>query len=201
MSDFKIIKLLCTGDSRSATVDGVSELYFADSIKLYLKDLPDLDIASARVDLYTVTAPAGHIAETLPSGFSGVVDKPYDFYCTLDLNTPETEDLMDPLAPGDPVPTRLIVSDTNGVWADVEFNLYANPAASSSGQPPIVGDPFVTESALATALTPYLLTTDSIDKSSLNIDLTAVQSLPTLSPADREVRFNALLTVLLSATA
>lgn len=198
MAEFKVLKLLCDGDSRSATVDGITELYFGDSIKMYLKGLPNADINTLRVDLFSRTSPAGLLAQTLPGNFSLVPDKPYDFYCTLSLLTASIDTLFEAQIPGEAYQTRLIVSDTNGTWADVEFPLFHNPALSAASLPPLVDNPFITAAAVNSLLNKYLLATKSLDKAALSAGVTEVQNLPTLTPAQREARFNALLVLLAS---
>jgi len=208
MADFKELILLCLAGTRSCTIKGIRDLYYGDAIKLFIKGVPDADVASLQVDLFTETSPAGLLAQKKPTtgpavaAFTAVTDRPGEFYCSLDLLTSEIDDYLTDQGqkPGDPVPAHLIVSDDNGVWADVGMPLYHSPAYSAVTSPPLVNDPFVTESELATALEDYLLLTDAIGKSALNTDLLAVQAMATGNAAQRELKFDALITALVSAT-
>ena len=209
VAEFKEVKMSCEPKTRFATVAGIKDLYFGDSIKLYLKNLPLADVDTLRADLWSQTSPAGLLASAAPTtgpldgvvaAFSAVPNKPYDWYCTLDLLTGEIETALTSQTPGEPYPVHLIVGDTNGVWVDAGMNLYHNPALSAETIPPLAGDPFVSGSALATALEPYALIDDTVDRSDLYADLLVVQAMPTLNPAQSEARFNALLALLVSVS-
>ena len=200
VDDFKQLKLIASTNARSATVDGIVDLYYGDSIKLYVKNLPKADVDTLRADLYSKPNAAGILAQCLPESFAAVAGKPHDFYATLTLFTDEIKDYLEDAEAGEPLLTQLVISDTNGVWVDITLDLYPNPQLDGEIPPPIVSDPYIRESDLESALSDYLLTEDSIDKADLNTDLLAVQALPTLTAAEREARFNALLTALITAT-
>ena len=198
--EFKVLKLLCKPNARSATVDGIVDLYYKDSIKLYLKNLPLADVDTLRADLYSKPDVAGILAQVLPTNFSQVTGKPHDFYATLSLFTDELKAYLTDAEAGEPLEAQLQVSATNGTWVDRTLEIYPNPAAMEEIPPPTVTDPYLKESDLTAALADYLLIDDSIDKASLNAALDAVNVMSTLTAAEREARFNALLSALITAT-
>ncbi len=201
MASFKLLKLLCDQATRTTTVSGLSDLYYGDSIKLYLHGLPDLDITTVAATLFSTSSPPGLLAQTLAAGFSAVTDKPEDWYCTLDLLTDEIKDLFVAQTPGDPQSTHLTITDDNGTFIDVELPLYHSPHFAEENLAPIVGDPYVTESELAAELLAYLKIVDSIDKDDLQTAMLLVQAMPTLTPAQSEARVTALISALVTATA
>jgi len=200
VDDFKQLKLIASTNARSATVDGIVDLYYGDSIKLYVKGLPKADLATLRADLYSKPNAASILAQVLPTNFANVTNKPYDFYATLTLFTDELKDYLTDQEAGEPNQTQLVISDTSGVWIDITLDLYPNPQLDGEVPPAIVTDPYIKESDLDTALEDYLEITDAIDKDTLNTSLDAVDALPTLTPSNREARFQALLDALITAT-
>lgn len=205
--EFKVLKFLCSPVSREAAAKGLQDLYYTDAVKFYVSGLPDADVASLRVDIHTETSPAGLLAYAAPDGgtpaFMEVTNTPGSFYCTLDLDTSEISDYMTDQAqqPGVPVPVHVIVSDANGVWADVAMNLYHTPGAAASSTPPLSDDPFVRDSELTAALGDYLLSADSVDKAVLNASMTDAQALPTANAAQFEAKLDAVIAAIISATA
>lgn len=197
---FKLLKLIVTTNTRSAVVDGVVDLYHGDSVKLYVKGLPRVDLGSLRADLYPRAPATGVLARVLPGSFALVPGRPHDFYATLDLFTDEIKAYLSEAEAGVPKLVQLHVSDAYGVCVDLTLDVYPNPQLAEEPANPVPTDPYVKESELVTALGQYLLTADSIDKAALNTAAHLVSAMPKLSPAQSEARVDALIAALITAT-
>ena len=97
-------------------------------------------------------------------------------YVTLNLRTDGMKDLTEASVAGTPVQVRLYVVDSVKTWLDQEVDVYPNPllAGSATATP---GDRFVTVGELH----------DIAE---------TLAAMPTLNAADREARFNRLITML-----
>lgn len=176
IDEFKTVTFRLDRSSRAASCDFAERLHYGDDLKLVFTGVSGIDQPSAEVALFPQT-----IATTTSLGsggtagsFSFVEGRTDAIYCTLSLLTVPLKALVDAVTPGTPVTVRLYLADSEKTWLDTDIDIYPSPIKATYS-PATAGDRYVTLGDL-----------DAV--------VAAVQAMPTLTAADREARFNALLT-------
>lgn len=177
MSDgFKEATFRIDAGSRSATLDSADTFHYGDSLVLTFAGVPDIDLATATLGIFAKTAGNYTAAVTVAAGdmhyVSGTTDS---VYCLASLLTSAVKTAVDAMIPGTPATFRLYLRDSGATFLDQDIEIYPSPLTNASPATP--GDVYVTAAQIKAV-------TD------------AVALMPTLTAAQREARFAALLTLL-----
>ena len=178
MSDgFKEVTFRIDAGARTATLDASDVVHYGDSLVLTFVGVPGINIASASLGIFVKTAGNYTAAVTVAAGdmhFSpGSVDT---VYCLASLLTTEVKAAVDAQLPGVPATLRLYLRDSEATFLDQDIDVYPSPLVSASPATP--GDLYITAAAVKAII-------DGVG---------GVAAMPTLTAAQREARFVALLT-------
>jgi len=184
--DFRTLILRVDASIKSAVADGFQTLSAGDSVKVVLTNLPGATVGSLELFLFSKASPAVALV-TPATSFAAVPGRHDSFYATLDLASAALTSAMSALEPGEPLVARLYVADANVVWADTDISIYPSPHLDQSSWP----DPEA----------PFAREDDVILKADLLAGVTPIVAMPTLTAAQREARFEALLQLLSSLSA
>lgn len=177
MSDgFKNVTFRIDEGSRSATLDSGDTVHYGDSLVMKFCGVAGIDPDTATLGLFAKTAGNYSAAVSVAAGnilFSpGTTDT---VYCLVSLLTSEVKKAVDAVLPGSPAVFRIYLRDAEATFLDQDIEVYPSPLVSASPSAP--GDVYVTAAQIKAV-------TDS------------VAAMPTLTAAQREARFAALLTLL-----
>lgn len=179
--DFRTLTLRVDPSTKGAVAEGFVPLSQGDSVKLILTSLPGADLSTLAFYIFSkATTPVALI--TPATAFAVVPGRHDSFYTSADISSSALTSALVALEPGEPLTVRLYVADTNVVWADCDIDIYRAPHLSQESWP----DP---ES-------PFAREEDVILKTDLAAGLAPIIVMPTLTAAQREARFNALLELL-----
>lgn len=183
LADFRTLTLRISPTTKSATAEGFSVLSQGDSIKLVLTNLPGADVSSLSFYLFTKATPPEALISPATS-FAEVPDSSNSFYASADISSATLTTALASVLPGNALVARLYVADSNAVWADCDIAIQPSPHLSAESWP-------VPEA-------PFAETPQVILRSDLLTGLAPISIMPTLSAAQREARFEALLSMLTS---
>lgn len=169
--DFKTITFRVDLESRTASLEGPRVLHYGDSLKLVFTGL-----YGCRKDSLTAgfISPSEEAYSTGGLSFSWVPGSKDAVYTDVSLDASGLASALDGVLPGSSVPARFYLSESGAVtWVDMPFSIMPSPLLNIAPAEP--EGTFVPRSAL--------------------IGLAgAVAAMPTLTPAQREARFQYLLT-------
>jgi len=183
LEDFRTLTLRVDPSVKGAVAEGFASLSAGDSLKVVLTNLPGADVSSLGLYVFSKAVPAVALM-TQASSFAAVPGRHDSFYASADISSAALTSAMAALEPGDPLTVRLYVADSDFVWADCDIDVYPSPHLSQSSWPD-PESPFVRESEV-------------VLKSDLAAGLAPIVEMPTLTAAQREARFNALLQLLIT---
>ena len=181
LEDFRTVIFRVDASIKGAVADGFQTLSAGDSVKVVLTNLPGATVGSLELFLFSKASPAVALV-TPATSFAAVPGRHDSFYATLDLASTALTSAMSGLEPGEPLVVRLYVADANVVWADTDVSIYPSPHLDQSSWP----DPEA----------PFVREDDVILKADLLEGLAPILVMPTLTAAQREARFEALLQLL-----
>ena len=180
LDDFRTLTLRANGD-KSAVAEGFASLSQGDSVKLVLTNLPGADLASLTVYIFAKASPLVALI-TPATSFAAVPGRHDSFYASADISSSALTEALVALEPGDQLAARLYVADDNVGWADCDIGIYPAPHLAQVSWPAPEA-PFARADAI-------------ILRADLLAGITPIIAMPTLSPAQREARLNALLDLL-----
>ena len=170
---FKEVNFRVDSGSRTATLDASDTVHYGDSLTLRFYGVGGIDLDTATLGVFAKTAGNYTAAVTVPPGdihFSpGTVDT---VYCLASLLTAGVKEAVDAVPHGSPATLRIYLRDSEATFLDQDLEIYPSPLTSASPASP--EDVFVTAAQLKAV-------TD------------AVAAMPTLTAAQREARFQALI--------
>ena len=179
--DFRTLTLRIDSSTKGAVAEGFASLSQGDSVKLVLTNLPGADAASLAVYLFSdAVSPVALI--TPITSFAAVPDRHDSFYASADISSSALTLALAAVKPGDPLTVRLYVADDNVTWADCDIDIYRTPHLAQSSWP--------------APTAPFARTDTVILRSDLLAGVTPIIAMPTLTAAQREARFTALLSLL-----
>ena len=173
---FVALTLRASRGSASACSDFSDCLHYGDGVNLTVTGVQGIDVATTMVSFTLPETPYSAVScllySTLPA-VSFAQGRKDAICCTLSLLTDEAKALAAKGTPGNPAKMRLYVSDGSKTWVDTEVSILPSPLLDGV-TPSDIGDPFVQASKLAAIGT-------------------AMNRMPTSTPAQREARVNYLI--------